>query len=174
MIGGLDMIYALVAVLAIAIAITMGPCFTQPRKLAQVLITTSTIVALVGSAGLPAFAAAKTVPAASNSNDQLLQKQSFKFEEDVNISTDQCSGLCIAQEYTGFQDDSDLLHAIIAKVPDEKDLNIKVDNGSVFLSGAVKDETTARNLIKQVETIPGVHWITVEIALTHQAQPVAG
>jgi hypothetical protein len=168
------MIYALIAILAIAIATLTSLFFNPPRKLAQVLITISTVVALVGLVGLPALAASNTVPSALNSGDQLLQKQPFKFEENINISADQCSGLCIAQEQTDFQDDSDLLQAIIAKVPDEQSLDIKVDNSSVFLTGAVNDEATARDLIKQVETIPGVHWITIELALTHQAQPVAG
>lgn len=80
----------------------------------------------------------------------------------------------MAQEQTDFQDDSDLLQTIIAKVSDEESLDIKVDDSSVFLTGAVKDKATARDLIEQVETIPGVHWITIDFALTHQAQPVAG
>ncbi len=172
-IGCFVMVYALIAVLVIAIATLTCLFFTQPRKLAQVLITISTVVALVGSVSLPAIAASNTVPSASNSANQLLQ-QPFKFEEEINVSAAQCRGLCISQEQTDFQGDSDLLQAIIAKVPDEKSLNIKVDNGSVFLSGAVKDEATARNLIKQVEAIPGVHWITIDLALTYQAQPVAG
>ena len=78
------------------------------------------------------------------------------------------------QEQTGFQKDEDLIQEINSKLPSENDLRVKVDNGAVFLSGSVKDETTARTIIKQVEAIPGVHWITVELALTNQSQPILG
>jgi len=161
-------------ILAIVIAIAFSLFFTPQRKLVQVLIPVSTVLALVVADGLPAIAAANPVPLALNSDAQLLQQQPFKFEEGIYVSANQCSGLCIAQEQTGIQSDISLLQAINAKVPHEENLDIKVDNGAVFLSGSVKDETTAHDLIKQVETIPGVHWITVDLALTHQAQPVAG
>ena len=168
------MVYALSAVLIIAIATTVSLLFTKQRKLAKVLITLSTLLALLGSVSLPAIAVANPVPSTLSSSTQSPDHQPFRFEEDIYVSADQCGGLCIAQEQTGVQSDSDLLQAIRSNITNGDSLDIAVDNGAVYLAGSVNDEAAARNLIKQVETIPGVHWITVALALKNQAQSIAG
>lgn len=47
-----------------------------------------------------------------------------------------------------------------------KDLTIDVDSGAVILSGSVKDEETAREILEQVEQVEGVRDITFELGLT--------
>ncbi|MEM1256000.1 MAG: BON domain-containing protein [Leptolyngbyaceae cyanobacterium] len=165
-------------VFIIAIATMLVSLFRiKQKKLVQ------TLMALFGAVILtfpimssPAIAFPQPVSSIPNTSHQLPSQETFRFEEDLYISPggNQCSGLCIAQEQTGFQSDQDLIQTISSKVSNEDNLRVNVDNGAVFLSGSVKDEATVHSIIEQVETIPGVYWITVELALTDQAQPIVG
>lgn len=175
--GGLVMIGVLSCIFTIAIATTLvSSLFIQSSKLVQILVALFSTIVLIFPIGLTAIAAPNSISPVLTSTIQRPDQKIYQFEEDIYISPtgDQCDGLCIAQEQTGFQRDEDLIQEINSKLPSENDLRVKVDNGAVFLSGSVKDETTARTIIKQVEAIPGVHWITVELALTNQSQSILG
>ena len=51
----------------------------------------------------------------------------------------------------------------------QEDLVAMVTNGSVILSGTVKDQDTARKIVKRVKRIPGVHEITFELGLKEKS-----
>ncbi|EAW37914.1 BON domain-containing protein [Lyngbya sp. PCC 8106] len=51
----------------------------------------------------------------------------------------------------------------------QKDLVAMVTNGSVILSGTVKDKNTAQKIVKDVKAIPGVHEITFELGLKEKS-----
>ncbi|ERT05335.1 BON domain protein [Lyngbya aestuarii BL J] len=51
----------------------------------------------------------------------------------------------------------------------QEDLVAMVANGSVILSGTVKDKNTARKIVKEVKAIPGVHEITFELGLKEKS-----
>lgn len=51
----------------------------------------------------------------------------------------------------------------------QEDLVAMVTNGSVILSGTVKDKDTARKVVKRVKRIPGVHEITFELGLKEKS-----
>jgi hypothetical protein len=119
----------------------------------------------------PAWAIPVSGPAALATSSPLSDQTSFRFEEELHISAtgDRCTGLCIIQEPTSLRSDRDLLQAIQSRLPEAEGLVIEVDNGAVMLSGSVADEAMARSIIKQVEAVPGVFWITVELALTNHS-----
>ena len=166
------------AVFIIAIATILVSLFhINPKKLVQTLMALfGAVILTFPIMSLPAIAFPQPVSSISSINHQMPNQEIFRFEEDLYISPrgDQCNGLCIAQEQTGFQSDRDLIQTISSKVSNEDNLRVNVDNGAVFLSGSVKDEATVHTIIEQVETIPGVHWITVELSLTDQSQPIVG
>ena len=150
---------------------------TQQKKLGQTLIALfGAVIVTFPIMASPAIAFPQPISSIPNISHQRPNQEMFRFEEELYISPrgDQCNGLCIAQEQTGFQSDQDLIQTISSKVSNEDNLRVNVDNGAVFLSGSVKDEATVHSIIEQVETIPGVYWITVELALTDQAQPIVG
>ncbi|ESA38181.1 hypothetical protein N836_32645 [Leptolyngbya sp. Heron Island J] len=169
-------LFAVVFTIAIA-TMLVSLLHIQPKKLVQTLMALFGIVILTFPImGSPAIALPQPISSISNISHQRPNQETFKFEEDLYISPrgDQCNGLCIAQEQTGFQSDQDLIQNISSRISNEDDLRVNVDNGAVFLSGSVKNEAAVHNIIEQVETIPGVHWITVEIALIDQAQQTVG
>ncbi len=51
----------------------------------------------------------------------------------------------------------------------QEDLVAMVSNGSVILSGTVKDKNTARKIVREVKAIPGVHEITFELGLKEKS-----
>ncbi|WP_413160212.1 BON domain-containing protein [Capilliphycus salinus ALCB114379] len=51
----------------------------------------------------------------------------------------------------------------------QEDLVAMVSNGSVILSGTVKDRQTAQNIVEEVKAIPGVHEITFELGLKEKS-----
>lgn len=168
--------FAVVFTIAIA-TILVSLLGIKPKKLVQTLMAlVGTVIVTLPIMGSPAMAFPQTISSIPNTSHQLPNQETFRFEEDLYISPggNQCSGLCIAQGQTGFQSDQDLMQTISSKVSNEDNLRVNVDNGAVFLSGSVKDEATVHTIIKQVETIPGVYWITVELALTDQAQQTVG
>lgn len=169
--------FSTAVILAIlAIAATTHRFFIHPSKGVQRFLTFVGMAILTFSSafavGLPAIASPSTTLPVLNNAQPLNSQQIFRFEEDLSVSPlgNQCDGLCIAEEFTGFQHDSDLLQAIHEKLTPESDLAVSVANGAVFLAGSAKDEAAVHDLVHQIETIPGVQWITVEIALTHQDQ----
>lgn len=47
----------------------------------------------------------------------------------------------------------------------EENVIVAVSNGSVRLSGTVKDKETAQNIVEQTKEIPGVHEVTFNLGL---------
>ncbi len=64
--------------------------------------------------------------------------------------------------------DQDITDRVERKVPDT--LKISVSNGSVRLSGKVKSRDTARAIIEDVKSIPGVHEVSYDLGLKEITQ----
>lgn len=64
--------------------------------------------------------------------------------------------------------DQDITDRVESKVPDT--LKISVSNGSVRLSGKVKSRDTARAIIEDVKSIPGVHEVSYDLGLKEVTQ----
>ncbi|MBD1874415.1 BON domain-containing protein [Nodosilinea sp. FACHB-131] len=64
--------------------------------------------------------------------------------------------------------DQDITDRVESKVPDT--IKISVSNGSVRLSGKVKSRDTARAIIEDVKSIPGVHEVSYDIGLKEITQ----
>ena len=64
--------------------------------------------------------------------------------------------------------DQDITDRVKSKVPDN--LKISVSNGSVRLSGKVKSRDTARAVIEDVKSIPGVHEVSYDLGLKEITQ----
>ncbi|MEM8614418.1 MAG: hypothetical protein AAGF93_20560, partial [Cyanobacteria bacterium P01_H01_bin.105] len=124
---------------------------TQQKKLGQTLIALfGAVIVTFPIMASPAIAFPQPISSIPNISHQRPNQEMFRFEEELYISPrgDQCNGLCIAQEQTGFQSDQDLIQTISSKVSNEDNLRVNVDNGAVFLSGSVKDEATVHTIIK--------------------------
>lgn len=64
--------------------------------------------------------------------------------------------------------DQDITDRVKSKVPDN--LKVSVSNGSVRLSGKVNSRDTARAVIEDVKSIPGVHEVSYDLGLKEITQ----
>jgi hypothetical protein len=162
------MINTFTSLFLVTIAAIISLVVIKRRRLFPTLATVLGITALTFSSSLPAIAVPNSTVSALDSSTQVQPQNSCGFEESLSSVGDELEGLCIAQGQNGSQSDADITKEIKSKASDENNLIVRVDNGMVLLSGSVKDEKTARNLVNQVEQVPGVHFITVELGLTNK------
>ena len=162
------MINPFASIFLASITITIGLIFLIGyKKTLYSLATIFGIIALIFSSSLPVMAVPNLN--ASRSNDtQVQEPNTCQFKESCLCTNSEFKGLCVAQGQNGSQSDDDIIKAIKSQASDDNNLIVHVDNGAVMLSGSVKDEETARTLIKEVEQLPGVHYITVELGLINQ------
>ena len=170
------MIHTLTPLLFIAVVTVASLALRNRKRLFRPVVTLLGVTALIFSNALPVIASPNVTGFDLDNSPQPQDQEILKFEEDIHLSNSggQCFGLCMSQEQTEAQSDADILQAISAKVPDKDNLKIRVDNGAVLLIGSVKDEETAHTTIKQVESVPGVHMITVELALANHSKRTIG
>ncbi|MBW4459786.1 MAG: BON domain-containing protein [Nodosilinea sp. WJT8-NPBG4] len=64
--------------------------------------------------------------------------------------------------------DQEITDRIMSKVPDN--LKVGVSNGAVQLSGKVKSRDSARAIIEDVKSIPGVHEVSYDLGLKEITQ----
>ena len=162
--------------LSIAAVTVASLTLINRKRVFRTVVTLLGVTALTFSNTLPVMASPNAAVFDLGDSPQLQDQEILKFEEDIYLSNSggQCFGLCVSQERAESQSDADILQAISAKVPDKDNLRVRVDNGAVLLIGSVKDEETARTTIKQVESVPGVHMITVELALANHSRRTIG
>ena len=162
--------------LSIAAVTVASLTLINRKRLFRTVVTLLGVTALTFSNALPVMASPSSAAFDLGDNPQLQDQENLKFEEDIYLSNSggQCFGLCLAQEQSESQSDTAILQAISSRVSEKDDLKVRVDNGAVFLFGTVKDEETAHKTIKQVESVPGVHAITVDLALVNRSKPAIG
>ena len=162
--------------LSIAAVTATSLALIDHKQLFRTVVALLSITTLTFSSGLPVMASSNPTAFDLGNSLQIQEQKIFKFEEDIHLSNSggQCSGLCVAQEQGESQGDTDILQAISSTVSDKNNLKIRVDNGAVSLLGSVKDVATAHTIIKQVESIPGVHSIMVSFALVNHARQAIG
>ena len=162
--------------LSIATVTAASLMLINRKRLFRTVVTLLSVTALTFSNAMPAMASPNAPAFDLGDSPQLQDHKVLKFEEDIYLSNGggQCSGLCVAQEQSESQGDTDILQTISSRVSDKDNLKIRVDNGAVALWGSVKDEETAHTIIKQVESVPGVHSITVSLALANHARQAIG
>lgn len=106
--------------------------------------------------------------AALGASDNALTSQQQQLEEDLKLTPGggHYSGLEYS-ERTGpkQQAASDQTIKKSIKSLTEENVIVAVSNGSVRLSGTVKDKETAKNIVEQTKEIPGVHEITFDLGL---------
>lgn len=152
--------------LLVTFIVTVGLILREQKRLFRTFATMLSIIALTFLSNLPVIAATNlTAPALDNST-QVQDQNTCRFEESLSSIGDELEGLCVAQGQNGSQNDADIIKEIKSKALDENNLIVRVGNGMVLLSGTMKNEETARRLIKEVEQIPGVKYITVELGFT--------
>ena len=107
--------------------------------------------------------------AALGSTDAVLTQEQEQLEEEMKTTPEgaQYSGLEYVKENLGTSVSDKKISDRIDKI--KGDLVANVTNGSVILSGTVKDKKTARSIVEKVKEIPGVHEITFELALENLA-----
>ena len=153
----------------VTFVVTAGLILIGSKRLFRTFATVLSIVALTFLSSLPAIAATNLTASALDNSTQVQDQNTCRFEESLSSVGDELEGLCVAQGQNGSQSDPGIIKEIKSKASDENNLIVRVDNGMVLLSGSVKDEEAARTLVKKVEQIPGVHYITVELGFTNKS-----
>ena len=169
------MINSLASLFLVITTITIGLILlSRHKKLFHNFVTILGIIALTFSSSLPVMAATNLNASALVNSMEVKEQNTCQFEESCLCTDSEFKGLCVAQGTNGSQSDADIIKTIKSKASDENNLIVHVDNGAVMLSGSVKDEETARTLIKEVEQLPGVHYITVELGLSDKSNRELG
>lgn len=121
------------------------------------------------STTFPALASTDSVkPGAIKS---FVSEEQQALQEDLNLTPDggHYSGIEYADRTEGVE--QAVSDEVIEKTIEEyssDNLTVAVANGSVRLSGRVKDKDVARHIIEQTKAIPGVHEITFNLGLNNQ------
>lgn len=144
------------------------------KKLFQTFATVIGITVLILGSSLPAIAGPDLTVSALDNSTQVQVQNACRFEESLSSIGDELEGLCVAQGQNGSQNDADIIKEIQSQASDENNLIVRVDNGMVVLSGSVKDEAKARTLVKKIEQIPGVHYITIELGFINKTSSDLG
>ncbi|GAB4537995.1 MAG: hypothetical protein Tsb0014_27270 [Pleurocapsa sp.] len=128
-------------------------------------------VAIVSySTNFPALAATDSVQPGAIKN--FVSEEEQTLQENLNLTPNggHYSGLEYADETQGveqvFSDES--IEQTIEKYSSDN-LTVAVANGSVRLSGRVKDKDVARHIIDKTKDIPGVREVTFNLGLDNQA-----
>jgi hypothetical protein len=129
------------------------------------------ILAILGIAMIGYFSNVPALAALENSDRQMSQEQRV-LEENLKLTPDggHYSGIEYAERTTGAQkpvNDDTIQNTIEAYTSDN--VIVAVANGSVRLSGRVKNKEVAQHIVDQTKTIPGVHEITFNLGLDNKA-----
>lgn len=121
------------------------------------------------SYSLSAMAAADA--ASPGAIDRFVSEEQQELEEDLNLTPGggHYSGVEYAERTQGAAmaaSDETIQQTLEQYASD--DLVIAVANGSVRVSGTVKDRDVARHVIEQIKEIPGVHEITFNLGLENK------
>ncbi|MEM9907598.1 MAG: BON domain-containing protein [Cyanobacteria bacterium P01_D01_bin.44] len=168
---------ALFLLFLVLITLTPSLLVIKHSRQIQRLLSLFSLVFLTFLGGLrPAIA--EPMPVFSTLANSIEQRDQniCQFEENIAVSSsgETLEGFCIAQGYNGSQNDADIAHDIKAHMLQEDDLVVRVDNRAVFLSGAVNNEEAAKQVIQQIEKVPGVQWITANLTFKKAPQRTTG
>lgn len=147
----------------VAIALGLALLLVRLPKAGQLGLVTMTCLAvmLIGFTQ-PAFAGAVNGDVLTNDQKDLNET----LQSTPNDS--QYEGIEYADVKGTPLGDQDITDRVKSKVPDN--LKVSVSNGSVRLSGKVKSRDTARAVIEDVKSIPGVHEVSYDLGLKEITQ----
>ena len=156
--------------LTVAGIILLSKVATEKKRLFHSTAILLGIAILGYSNTFPALAATDSLRPGAIKNFVSEQQQSL--QEELNITPD-------GGHYSGIEE-CDLTRGVEQAVSDESieqtleqyssdNLIVAVANGSVRLSGRVKDKDVARHIVEQTKAIPGVYEVTFNLGLENQA-----
>ena len=156
--------------LAIAAIAYFSPIVTEKKHLLRFTAVLLTIVLLTYSSSANALAANDL--AALGADDSTLTREQQQLEEDLKLTPDggHYSGIEYAERTNGEKEavsDETIEKSIQAYTSDN--VVVAVANGSVRLSGRVKDKEVAQHIVEQIKAIPGVHEVTFNLGLDNKA-----
>ena len=156
--------------LAIMTIVGLGKILTEKKRFFNSLLVLLGTVILSYSSSFPAIAA--TDLAALGANENTLTPEQQQIEEDLKVTPGggHYSGIEYADRTTGVEkavSDDSIEKSIKAYTSDN--VVVAVANGSVRLSGRVKDKQTAQDIVEQTKAIPGVFEITFNLGLDNSA-----
>ena len=157
--------------LAIMVIVGLSKILTKKKSLFYSVVVLLGIATLSYPSSLTAIAA--TDLAALGANESTLpQSQQQQIEEDLKVTPGgkHYSGIEHTEHSTGVAkavSDDSIEKSIKAYTSDG--LVVAVANGSVQLSGRVKDKETAQNIVEHTKAIPGVFEITFNLGLDNKA-----
>lgn len=152
----------------IAIAIIGSKLLNQQRRWLSLCVVLPILYLYIFS-NVPAWAADSVQPGTIK---RFVSEEQQELEQDLNLTPG-------GNHYTGIEH-VDRTSGNEAAVSDEAieqtleefssdDLTIAVANGSVRLSGEVKNKDVARHVIEQTKNIPGVYEVTFDLGLENAA-----
>lgn len=135
----------------------------------RLAVTFLAILLLTCTSSLPVWAAPKL--AALGAEEQSLSEEQKTQEELLKLTptADQYSGLEYVEKAQPGRALSDAEITRKIKSDIKSDLVVNTSNGSVILSGTVRDKEKARQIVNQVKAIPGVKEVTFELGLQNLA-----
>ena len=148
--------------LVMIIAAITASLLTQRDRLSSLARVIILIVLVTYTSSLPALAA-RHVAALGAPDSAITSEQQRDEDFKLTPGAGQYSGLEYPDQQSGTPlSDSEITRKIKSET---KNLVVNSANGSVILSGTVKDQETARQIVEQVKQIPGVREITFELGL---------
>ena len=156
--------------LAIVVVILSNTVVAGKKRLFHSTAVLLSIAILSYYNSLPAMAA--TESATPGAIKRFVSNEQQELEEDLNLTPGggHYSGIEHAERTTGVEkavSDSSI-ESTIEKYSSDY-LTVAVANGSVKLSGQVKDKEIARHIVNQVKEIPGVYEVTYNLGLENKA-----
>ncbi len=152
--------------LAVAGIILSSKVTTEKKSLFHSTAILLGIAIFSFSNSFPALAATDAVQPGTIKN--FVSEEQQALPEDLNITPDgsHYSGIEYADRTQGVEQavSDEVIEETIEEYSNDN-LTIAVANGSVRLSGRVKDKDVARHIIEQTKEIPGVHEITFNLGL---------
>lgn len=119
-----------------------------------------------------ALAATDSVSPGAGAIKNFVTEEQQSFQEDLNLTPDggHYSGIEYADRTKAAEKPAsdESIQATIEEYANSN-LIVGVTNGSVRLSGRVKDKDIARHIVEQTKNIPGVHEITFDLGLDKNA-----
>ena len=160
--------YLLLGIIAVGFAV---PLLIHNRRLFPSAVSVFAVLLLTVAPSSPARSA-PLLGALGTPDRALKTPQQKQLDERLKLNPGggQYSGVEYVQEDFNPPEalgDREIKQAIKSEV--EEDLVAMVANGSVILSGTVKDRDTAREIVEKVKAIPGVHEITFELGLKEKS-----
>ena len=143
---------------------------TDKKRLFHSIAVLLGIAILSYYSSVPALAA--TDSAKSGAIKNFVSEEQQELQENLNLTPDggHYSGIEYADRTQGVEkaiSDESIEQTLEEYSSDN--LTVAVANGSVRLSGRVKDKDVARHIIEQTKAIPGVHEITFNLGLENKA-----